>query len=65
MAHAFNAPWFLSWSAVPTPQARTALPVKRRPPVFIHDAVTPCNGETLLLTLLRPKALSDNEADQP
>lgn len=33
---------------------------KRRPPVFIHDAITPWNGETMLLALLRQQAETDD-----
>ena len=35
-------------------------PWKLRAPVFIQDAITPWNGETLLLTLLRAQALEDD-----
>lgn len=41
---------------------RPAPPPRRRQPVFIHDAITPWNGETLLLTLLRAQAPDE---DQP
>jgi hypothetical protein len=34
-------------------------PFARRSPVFIHDAITPCLGETLLLKLLREQAKAD------
>lgn len=37
---------------------------KRRAPVFIHDAVTPWGGETLLLSLLRQQALDAQDDDQ-
>ncbi|MEO1733649.1 MAG: hypothetical protein AAFR45_08495 [Pseudomonadota bacterium] len=43
--------------------ARTAVqtkPRKYRPPVLIHDAVTPWQDETLLLALTR-----EDETDQP
>ena len=36
---------------------------KRRGPVFIHDAVIPWQGETLLLSLLRAEALAALEDD--
>jgi hypothetical protein len=33
----------------------------RRAPVFIHDAVTPWRGETLLLSILRAQAKADED----
>ncbi len=41
----------------------TAPPPRRKPPVFINDAVTPVGGETLLLMLLR--AQTTDADDQP
>jgi hypothetical protein len=45
----------LAWPAVPaTSQVRAAPPRRPRPqPIFIHDAITPCAGETLLSVMLR------------
>lgn len=41
-------------SAAPPAEARRAPPRPRRSgPVFIHDAITPCRGETLLSLMLR------------
>ena len=43
------------------PVATGPEPRPRRSPVFIHDAVTPWGGETLLLSLLRAQALAEIE----
>ena len=53
-----------SWRSAPQSVSDTAPPRRRHPPVFIHDAVTPWNGETMLLTLLRAQALADLDEDQ-
>lgn len=52
------------WSRTGQALSVTAPPRRVAPPVLIHDAITPWNGETMLLSLLRAQALADLE-DQP
>lgn len=48
---------FPFWRARPAPDKVTTAPSKPKPaPVFIHDAVVPWRGETVLLKLLRDQA---------
>ncbi|MEX0284262.1 MAG: hypothetical protein AB3N23_06595 [Paracoccaceae bacterium] len=59
-------PLFSGW-AKPAPaqdtRVETAPPPRRYPPVFIHDAVMPWQGETMLLSLLRAQALDSMQGD--
>ena len=54
---ASSAPfWFrVSWPTLTRPAQATSAPQapRRAGPVFIHDAVTPYRGETLLSAMLR------------
>ncbi|MEX0338029.1 MAG: hypothetical protein AB3N11_03215 [Arenibacterium sp.] len=61
LAAVFN-PFAFFASDRPVDQAATGpdLP-KRHGPVFIHDAVIPWQGETLLLSLLRAQALEEDD----
>ena len=53
---------FWTWLAGPAPQAKTGPePKPRRAPVFIHDAVVPWKGSTLLCEMM----LRDLEDDEP
>lgn len=47
--------WARFWpQAKPRAQVQTASDrPSRREPIFIHDAITPCHGETLLSLMLR------------
>ncbi len=48
---ALPLPFFApSWSAAP---ARKPAPTRTSGPIFIHDAVIPCQGETLLSLMLK------------
>jgi len=48
---------FPLWSGKTAPDKAKTAPTKPRPaPVFIHDAVMPWQGETMLLKLLRDQA---------
>jgi len=51
----------------PTEAPSTTAPERKptRAPVFIGDAVIPCQGETLLLKLLRDQAMRELESDPP
>lgn len=59
MDHSLHQPF---WRVAPSAQARTG-PARRprRAPVFIHDAVTPWRGETMLLSMLRAQAQEQAE----
>ena len=61
MIRAIHTAWFLPIMREDAPAATGPKPARRSGPVFIHDAVTPWLGETVLLALLRQQA----EDDQP
>ncbi len=53
---------FWSWLAGPQAQATTGPERKPRPgPIFIHDAVLPWNGTTMLCEILKEDAERDGD----
>ena len=62
MESVLRAPfWALPKTAETSANSTTGPAPRRRAPIFIHDAIIPWQGETLLLAELRKDAMDQDE----